>query len=356
MTESTQNASKKRVLVVEDDPNIRKIMSSNLRHGGYQTFVAQDGIKALDLTDKIEPHCIVLDILMPRMGGVETLEKLRESNYNGGIVMATAISEVSTAVECLTGGADDYITKPYSPKALIKRVGNIIRKNELEKNLQYLQRQAMVGKGAASMAHDYNNLLYGIQGYVEVAALRAEDPVAVRKNLKVVMETCARIDELNKNILRLYKGNDLEKKSTNLEEYIKTALSFVRGDLLTNKIKIVEEYEPTPDVQASSDLIFGFYNLIINAKEAMLDVEGEKILKLQLKDKKEYARIRVIDSGRGLDDSTTKMFHELVTEKENHYGLGLNIVRETIRDHNGTIECISSIGEGTQFCIKLPYS
>lgn len=119
-----------RVLIVDDEPDILDLLDYNLSKEGYRVKTASNGKKAVDLAGKFLPDLILLDIMMPHMDGVETCRQIRENPdlYNTFIVFLTARSEEYSEVAAFDTGADDYITKPIKPRALISRIGAMFRR------------------------------------------------------------------------------------------------------------------------------------------------------------------------------------------------------------------------------------
>ncbi len=119
-----------RVLIVDDEPDILDLLDYNLSKEGYRVKTASNGKKAVDLAAKFLPDLILLDIMMPHQDGVETCRQIRENPdlYNTFIVFLTARSEEYSEVAAFDTGADDYITKPIKPRALISRIGAMFRR------------------------------------------------------------------------------------------------------------------------------------------------------------------------------------------------------------------------------------
>ncbi len=115
------------ILVVDDDREIVDSICIFLSGEGYKTLKAYDGIEALDLLSENEIHLMILDIMMPRMNGIKTLMKLRESR-NIPVILLSAKSEDSDKIFGLTAGADDYVTKPFNPSELMARVKSQLRR------------------------------------------------------------------------------------------------------------------------------------------------------------------------------------------------------------------------------------
>ena len=119
----------KTILIVEDEQNIVDILSFNLSREGYQTLEALDGPTGLQLALEQNPDLILLDLMLPGMDGFEVCRRIRATNTKIGIIMLTARSQEMDKVTGLMTGADDYVTKPFSPAELTARVDALIRRS-----------------------------------------------------------------------------------------------------------------------------------------------------------------------------------------------------------------------------------
>jgi len=116
-----------KILVVDDDREIVDSIGIFLSGEGYKVLKAYDGIEALDILSENEVHLMILDIMMPKLDGIKTLMKLRESR-NIPVILLSAKSEVADKILGLTAGADDYVTKPFNPSELVARVKSQLRR------------------------------------------------------------------------------------------------------------------------------------------------------------------------------------------------------------------------------------
>ena len=120
--------SQKTVLIVEDEKNIVDILRFNLQREGYQTCESYDGEDGLSKALSVNPDLILLDVMLPKMNGFDVCRALREKGDNVPVIILTAREEEADKVLGLEIGADDYITKPFSMRELIARVGANIRR------------------------------------------------------------------------------------------------------------------------------------------------------------------------------------------------------------------------------------
>ncbi len=129
------NASRERgsVLVVDDEPTILDVVSRYLERAGYQARTAGDGREALRMAGEERPDLIVLDLMLPGIGGLEVMRLLRERSWDRGrvsIILLTAKGEQTDRIVGLRLGADDYVVKPFSPAELVARVDAVLRRVE----------------------------------------------------------------------------------------------------------------------------------------------------------------------------------------------------------------------------------
>ncbi|MCI5825935.1 MAG: response regulator transcription factor [Arcanobacterium sp.] len=123
-----QKAPEARLLVVDDEPNIRELLSVSLRFAGFSVEAAADGHQALKIENDFGADLVILDIMLPDMDGFEVLRHLREHEPDLPVLFLTAKDDVHDKIQGLTIGADDYITKPFSLEELIARVRAILRR------------------------------------------------------------------------------------------------------------------------------------------------------------------------------------------------------------------------------------
>lgn len=118
----------KRILVVDDEPNINDLISTSLKFSGFDVRSAMNGAQALTIAEEFKPHALVLDVMMPGMNGFEVCEKLRKDGLKVGVLFLTAKDSTDDKVAGLTIGGDDYMVKPFSLEELIARVRAILRR------------------------------------------------------------------------------------------------------------------------------------------------------------------------------------------------------------------------------------
>ncbi|MEE4243292.1 MAG: response regulator transcription factor [Desulfopila sp.] len=129
---------KKHILIIEDDTDIQQLVSYNLIRAGFNVTCADSGEESLEILEKENFACILLDLMLPGLSGLEVCRHLRkkqgDDEFATPVIMLTAKGEEEDVIAGLESGADDYITKPFSPKVLVARIKAVLRRAEERKN------------------------------------------------------------------------------------------------------------------------------------------------------------------------------------------------------------------------------
>ena len=127
-----ETATSRTVLVVDDEPTITEVVARYLQRAGYRTALAADGAEALAAASEQRPDLVVLDLMLPKMGGLEVMRRLREHDQPRlPIILLTAKGEETDRITGLQLSADDYVVKPFSPAELVARIDAVLRRVDL---------------------------------------------------------------------------------------------------------------------------------------------------------------------------------------------------------------------------------
>ena len=116
------------VLVVDDDPTVSDVVRRYLEHAGYLVTLAADGEAALSEHERVRPDLVILDLMLPGLDGLEVCRRIRQRTEQVPIIMLTALGEEMDRITGLQLGADDYVTKPFSPRELVLRAQSVLRR------------------------------------------------------------------------------------------------------------------------------------------------------------------------------------------------------------------------------------
>jgi OmpR family response regulator RpaB len=138
-----------KILVVDDEASIRRILETRLKLAGYSVSTAADGQEAVDQFNSFQPDLVILDVMLPRMDGYEVCREIRKTS-DTPIIMLTAVADVNNRIQGLEMGADDYVVKPFSPSELEARIKAVLRRT--------VERHQEVGQAKSSNVITIGNL------------------------------------------------------------------------------------------------------------------------------------------------------------------------------------------------------
>lgn len=363
------------VLVIDDEPGIRNLLSQELAAQGYQVETAADGQEAIQKIDRRKFQVALCDLNMPHVGGLEVLDAIRSRDSDLEVIMMTGYGTVETAVTAMKKGAYDFVQKPFNMDEILALVEKSLEKSEFrrviqelketkkrleETHIQLIQSEKLAGIGqlAAGVAHELNNPLSGVMGF---AQLLLEDDKLMpqqRKDLETIYEQSKRCRTIIQNLLQFSRRENPKNEPVQLLALLQASMELVKYDLSTSGIDLVQKLPP------SLPLIFGdphqlqqvFMNLITNARQAM---EGRQKSQLLIEAKQEGDKVFVCfrDNGPGIaPEIRGKIFDPFFTTKPTGKGtgLGLSICYGIVKQHRGHLCFESEVGVGTTFAVELP--
>ena len=167
----------KKILIADDEPDILEIIQYNLQNEGYEVIIAKNGNEAIDQAKRCIPDLIILDIMMPGKNGIEVCNILRtQPAFNDTlIIFLTALSDEGTEVKGLETGADDFITKPVSPKVLVSKVNALFRRVNKEETGILQIGDLIIDREKYMVAYHGNDIILARKEF-ELLALLAGKP------------------------------------------------------------------------------------------------------------------------------------------------------------------------------------
>jgi len=405
------------LLLVDDSPMNLDTLLATLGDS-YDLRVAIDGQSALDLTEAgYLPDLILLDIMMPNMDGYKVCDYLKKGDKtrNIPIIFLTALDSDEDEAKGLELGAVDYITKPFNPAIVRRRVQTQLELKHHREHLEHLvaqktrelvetygdlkkvhnqmlqqEKMASIGQLAAGVAHEINNPagfigsnLGSLQKYVNKLteglafmeqSLKGFDDAelhaaikAKKRQLKLdfiqediddlINESKDGIDRIAtivRNLKSFSRAENDKQEPINLQDALESAINIAWNEI-KYKAKIEKDYQPLPQVTCfPQQLGQVFVNLLVNAAHA---IEDQGVITVKTRQEKDWVIVEVSDTGSGIaEEHLAKMFEPFFTTKEagKGTGLGLSICHDIIQKHHGLIEVNSTVGIGTCFTIKLP--
>jgi two-component system sensor histidine kinase/response regulator len=360
------------ILVVDDQPINVQLLKRKLEREGIRVFTAHNGVEALATTAKEKPDLILLDVMMPDMDGIEVCQRLqaRDDTRSIPIIFITARTTKESKLEGLAVGAVDYITKPIDLDETMARVQTQLRfvtinrqVVDLQRRLEEARKAATIGAVTQGIAHNLNNLLGVVIGYLDLVKAYYDKPDQVRKNAHHVEEAVQRIVVIIKQLSSLVVKSRPPLIKASLQRQIDGGIARFQSDYHLDAVITVDN--PLGDLMIETNYeIFEevLSRVLINAWESydtkqpaarpisihtrLFEVAGEG----------KFVEIRVDDSGRGIaEEIRDKMFEPFVSTKHTvGVGMGLTVARHAFRNLGGEVTMTEGASGGASAILVHP--
>lgn len=361
-----------KILVVDDQPINVQLLKRKLEREGMTVITAYSGKDALDLVAADKPDLILLDVMMPEMDGIEVCQRLQSSSETKSIpvIFITARTSKEGKIEGLGVGAVDYITKPIDLDETLARVQTQLRFVAINRELVDLQRRlgesrraATIGAVTQGIAHNLNNLLGVVIGYVDLIKAYNEKPELVRKNAQHLEDAVNRIVVIIKQLTGLVVKNRPPLIRASLARMIDSG---IRRYQIDYKIDLPITVENTPgDVLIETNVeVFeeALAKLLVNAWESYHDEPDDKrsinirTEIIERPDEGRFALVHVEDRGRGVDPEIRDHAFEPFTSTKHTVGvgMGLTVARHSLRNLGGEVSLADRAGGGSVATIRHP--
>jgi signal transduction histidine kinase len=367
----------KKLLLVDDEKDIREILYLSLVDMGYTVFEAENGVEALRIFQEVQPPIVLTDIKMPTMDGIELLQKIKRENPETEVVMITGHGDMDLAIKSLKYEATDFITKPINVDALeisLQRVQDKIltrkKLKEYTENLETLIREktelqdhlSSLGLMISSISHGIKGLLTGLDGgmYLLDSGLAQKSENRIKEGWDVVKLMAERIRKMVLDILYYAKERDLKWERVDALSFAEEIAKVLAPKMSDHHI----EFEKKFDTKIGKFEVDAGYihsaliNILDNAVDACTIDSRKKKHKISfyVGQGRNYIDFEVIDNGVGMDPETQdKIFTPFFSAKgEKGTGLGLFIANKIIEQHGGNIRVKSTLGRGARFRIRIP--
>ncbi|MFZ5917876.1 MAG: response regulator [Chloroflexota bacterium] len=192
----------RRILIVEDDPELAAAEQNILQDEGYEVLHALDGVLALEVLSHEAVDLVLLDVNMPRMNGHELCRRLRQNPDTAhlNILMVTALGSIEETIAGLEAGADDYLPKPFEVPELLARVRAQLRLRALQERLVGMEKRATITQMIITLSHEINNPLTSILWHAQLAQEKVSQSSAsvesCRRALDVILNEARRIERV----------------------------------------------------------------------------------------------------------------------------------------------------------------
>ena len=361
-----------RILVVDDQPINVQLLKRKLEREGMQVIAAYSGQEALDLVAKDNPDLILLDVMMPEMDGIEVCQRLQASEETRSIpvIFVTARSSKEGKLEGLGVGAVDYITKPIDLDETLARVQTQLRFAAINREIIDLQRRltesrraATIGAVTQGIAHNLNNLLGVVIGYLDLIKAYAEKPELVRKNAQNVEDAVQRIVVIIRQLSSLVVKTRLNVTRIGVQRILEGGVQRYVTEYKINQPVVINN--PLGDLIIETHVeVFEevLSKILINAWESYPDgtPPDQRPITITIAlldtDEGKVVEIRIEDQGRGIDpEIRDHMFEPFISGKRTvGVGMGLTVARHSLRNIGGEVTVEDRPGGGAVAILLHP--
>jgi len=380
---------KPKILLIDDEEGIRKLLGISLRDAGYPVSIAIDGERGIELFQEEAPEIVLTDIKMPGLDGIEVLRRVKAMSPDTEVIVITGHGEMELAIQSLQLDASDFITKPIHDEALFVALRRAEEKlawrralkhyNEtlktkvreateelknLQKELLRSERLAATGQTVAGMAHAIKNILGGLKGgrFMVNKGLEIKEMKYLQDGWAMVERNIEKISQLTMDLLSFCKERDPEWEIVQPNDLIREVFELYRDQAAERgvrlKLDLDEKIEPL--ALDSREMYQVLANLVGNALDACTlgdyaPPEPETIIcSRSLPEEKILLEVR--DNGMGMSEEVRKKLFTIFfsTKGSRGTGLGLLLSHKIVQEHGGEIRVQSSPQQGAVFQVILP--
>jgi two-component system, NtrC family, sensor kinase len=402
------------ILIIDDDPGLRKTLADILKIKGYETFAAKDGAEGLSLMQGSTVDLALIDLGLPDISGLDVLSRIKAEHPSSAVIILTGNATLESAMEATNRGAFSYLVKPYEIEQLMLQIKRALEKQQanqeqkiLHARLLQAQKLESVGQLAAGIAHEINTpaqfistninfiseafkessqamatlleLLKSVKkGTVTEAQIKANETIVehldweylkkeIPQAISQSQEGIQRVTSIVQAMKEFSHPGSKQKTIADINRILETTLTVSRNEW---KYVATVDTDLDPDLQSvpclADEIGQVFLNLLINAAHAIenklgQNPEGNKgRIAVSTRQHDHHVEIRIADTGVGIPKHIqSKVFDPFFTTKEvgKGTGQGLAIAHDVITGkHDGTIVFETEPGLGTTFIIRLPRS
>jgi signal transduction histidine kinase len=348
---------KEQILIVEDEQDTAELLRYNLEQSGYRAVRARNGEEAIDAVQCDPPDLVLLDVMMPELNGWEVCKVLRESSKGKAIpiIMLSALADEEARVKGLGLGADDYITKPFSIREVLLKVGRQIQR--LREIKRFQAREQEQDTSLKYFVHELRNAMTVIGGYSSLALKKCDGPQYLKTIKSSAMHAYSLLNDVSL-LSRLEKdGGVLTAKPVDINMIVDEVIEMFEEAARRNRVEFVIVNRASAPVSGNGTALRQvLFNLLSNAVK--YNREGGKVV-ISFEETQERLDVSIADEGAGISPEELprifeKYYRASGSEKVKGTGLGLHIVKLLAGAMNGAVRAASSPCSGSVFTISLP--
>jgi len=370
------------ILLVDDEEDIRDVLSISLEDRGYRIYTAENGQAALDMYDQVNPAIVITDIKMPGIDGIQLLRELKQRNPDIEVIMITGHGDLDLAIQSLKLEATDFVTKPINDDileiALKRALDRMHMRRQLRaytENLEKMveektrllidaERMAAVGETVSGLSHAIKNIAGGLKGgaFVLDKGITLDNKTYLLQGWEMLKGNVDRIRNLSLNLLNYGKAATMQYRLCDPNQPAREVSELMVPQMKSKGILMLTELatDLKPICFDPENVHRALLNLVTNALDACIEKSAcpeKKEVRLQTSKPKGWGvEYQVSDNCGGMDaEVQDKIFRTFFSTKGvRGSGIGLMLTGKIVKQHNGVIEVKSQSGQGSQFRIRLP--
>jgi len=377
-----QERADNRILLVDDEAGIRKVLGIALADSGYAVTTAENGEAALSLFREMKPPIVLTDIKMPDMDGIELLQHIKAESPDTEVIMFTGHGDMDLAIKSLKYDATDFVTKPINDEVLeiaLKRARERItlrrQLRDYTENLERLveektrdllgaERMAAVGQTVAELSHTIKNIANSLKGSIFVLGkgIELDEKEYILEGWRMVEGNVEKIKNLSLDLLHYGKYAKAQLVRCDPNRPAEDTLELMADRARDDGVRLEVELSPdlAPVAMDPDGIQRCLMNLVGNAIDACRDNAANSRKKqvglrtIAVRDG--GVEYQVSDNGCGMDDDLQqRLFQSFFSTKGTEgTGIGLMMTKRIVDQHQGAIEVKSRPGEGTTMTLRLP--
>jgi signal transduction histidine kinase len=371
MIENYKILNDAKILIVDDIADNIKLLGQNLKKYGVNISIASNGLQAINITNKIKPDLILMDISMPELNGLDATKIIlaNEETNHIPIIFLTALAAEDDIIKGFEIGGVDYVTKPFNAKILLQRIKTHLQikfqKDRIaEQNSKLKLADIEKNKFLSIVSHDLKSPFTGIIGLMQIINDEYDtlDDETKKEYIHSINESIKNQFEFLDNLLSWSKIQfgkaQVNKMDLDLNLLIDRIFNLLQLNADSKEISLVKDIKAS-NIYGDVNMLYSvFHNLITNSLKFTSE-KGKITFKSEEKDNKVILSIK--DNGIGMNEVIKNSLFKIDevrsrpgTNEEPGTGLGLILCKEIIEQHKGTIRVESEEGVGSEFIIELP--
>jgi signal transduction histidine kinase len=372
------------ILLVDDEPGIRKVLTITLTHAGFTVWPASDGDAGLKLFIEKHPDIVITDIKMPGIDGIELLKQIKEASPETEVIMITGHGDMDLAVKSLQYEAADFITKPIDADEIETAVKKVVDRISINRrirsymtDLEHMIKEkdraidesktlSTIGQTIAGMSHVIKNIAGGLKGssFILEQGIENENREYLVKGWEMMKKNIDKITNLSMDLLNYAKTSRLDLASTHPDQPVKEIKSLLglQAKQMGIDLKVTllgkEDLCVMMDPGAIHTCIFNLTTNALDAFDTNSAPEHSRQVHIFVQQKDNTVVYQVQDNGMGMNKTIQQtVFTDFITTKGTRgTGFGLMTTKKIVEEHKGKIGFTTQEGKGSKFWIQLPLS